>query len=91
MSANVPTAPGDFGKDVSSPYSGENVPQNLKASTSRLQFPPSYVVVGVYRLITDRSLRVPAWDKLKHGVVRGASVALVWVSGYACMCVCYLM
>ena len=91
MSANVPTAPGDFGKDVSSPYSGENVPQNLKASTSRLQFPPSYVVVGVYRLITDRSLRVPAWDKLKHGVVRGASVALVWVSEYTCMCVCYLM
>ena len=79
MSANVPTAPGGYGKEVSTPYD-ENVPANLRASTSRLQFPPSYVVVGVYRLITDKSLRVPAWEKLKHGVVRGAAVALVWVS-----------
>lgn len=78
MSANVPTAPGDYGKEVSSPYD-ENVPANLKASSSRLQFPPSYVVVGVYRLFTDKSLRVPAWHKLKHGVVRGATVAIVWV------------
>ncbi|KAI0086817.1 hypothetical protein BDY19DRAFT_907993 [Irpex rosettiformis] len=79
MSANVPTVPGHFGKEVSKPYD-DNVPENLKASTSRLQFPPSYVVVGVYRLITDKSLRVPAWDKLKHGVVRGATVALIWAT-----------
>ncbi|KAI0698014.1 hypothetical protein BC835DRAFT_1405525 [Cytidiella melzeri] len=77
MSADIPTVPGDFGKELSSPYV-ENIPANLRASTSRLQFPPSYAVVGAYRLITDKSLRVPAWQKLKHGTVRGASVALVW-------------
>ncbi|KAI0781672.1 hypothetical protein BC629DRAFT_576755 [Irpex lacteus] len=77
MSANVPTVPGGFGKEVSTPYS-ENVPENLKASTARLMFPPSYVVVGVYRLVTDKILRASAWNKLKHGIVRGASVALVW-------------
>ncbi|KAI0337136.1 hypothetical protein BDW22DRAFT_1364480 [Trametopsis cervina] len=77
MSASTPAIPGDFGQAVTSPYD-ENVPQILRASTSRLQFPPSYVVVGVYRLITDKSLRQPAWAKLKHGIVRGAAVALVW-------------
>jgi hypothetical protein len=30
------------------------VPPSLVRATSRLQFPPSYVIVGVYRLFTDK-------------------------------------
>ncbi|TDL16191.1 hypothetical protein BD410DRAFT_832204 [Rickenella mellea] len=44
----------------------------------RLNFPPSYVAVGVYRLFTDKALYVPAWDKCRHGVLRGAAVGLGW-------------
>ena len=78
--AEKPIIPGGFAAgDTPSPYS-EDVPENLRRATSRLQFPPSYVVVGFYRLITDRNLRVPAWNKCKHGFVRGASVGLIWVS-----------
>ncbi|KAG9311727.1 hypothetical protein JVU11DRAFT_7967 [Chiua virens] len=55
------------------------VPANLQRATLRLNFPPSYVVVGVYRLCTDRSLYKPAWDKCKHGVRRGLIVGFVWV------------
>lgn len=72
--------PGDFGKETKAPYN-ENIPQQLEASTFRLGFTPSYVVVGAYRLLTDPLLRVPAWKKCKHGAIRGASVALIWVSG----------
>jgi len=79
MPENLPVAPGDFGRDTDSPYS-ENVPRSLQASNSRLQFPPTYVVVGVYRLITDKSLRVPTWKKLEHGVARGTVVALIWAA-----------
>ena len=61
-------------------YHTEQVPQNLRRATARLQFSPTYVVVGVYRLLTDEKLYIPAWDKCKHGFVRGASIALVWVS-----------
>lgn len=46
----------------------------------RLHFPPSYILVGVYRLSTDVSIRVPVWKKCKHGFVRGALVGLAWVS-----------
>jgi hypothetical protein len=46
----------------------------------RLDFPPSYVLVGVYRLSTDPSIRVPVWKKCKHGFIRGAVVGLAWVS-----------
>lgn len=59
---------------------GEDIPDNLRAATARLLFPPSYVIVGVYRLFTDKSLLVPAWKKCKHGTVRGAGVALVWAA-----------
>ncbi|KAH9926445.1 uncharacterized protein B0H18DRAFT_1006135 [Fomitopsis serialis] len=76
MSAQV-ALPGDFGADTPPPYS-ENVPHNLRRATARLQFPPSYVVVGIYRLFTDRNLFVPAWKKCQHGVVRGLGVGLVW-------------
>lgn len=61
------------------PYS-DNVPDNLRAATSRLQFPPSYAVVGIYRLFTDKKIALPVWQKCKHGLVRGVSVALAWVS-----------
>ncbi|KAI6003572.1 hypothetical protein EDC04DRAFT_1016573 [Pisolithus marmoratus] len=55
-----------------------DVPANLQHATLRLSFPPSYVIVGVYRLFTDKSLYKPAWDKCKHGVRRGAIVGLIW-------------
>ncbi|KAJ7188757.1 hypothetical protein C8R46DRAFT_877042 [Mycena filopes] len=54
------------------------IPPSLIRANSRLQFPPSYVVVGVYRLFTDKLLYVPAWQKCQHGVQRGAVVGLVW-------------
>ncbi|KAJ7125171.1 hypothetical protein C8R44DRAFT_619208 [Mycena epipterygia] len=56
------------------------VPPSLIRATSRLQFPPSYVLVGVYRLFTDKHLYVPAWQKCQHGVQRGAVVGLIWVT-----------
>lgn len=74
----IPSLPGNFGSDSPPPYT-ENVPQNLRRATARLQFPPSYVVVGVYRFCTDKNLYVPAWKKCQHGVVRGLGVGLVWV------------
>ena len=71
--------PGGFAPDT--PHGGdEAVPEHLRAATSRLQFPPSYVVVGFYRLLSDSKLRVPAWQKCKHGFARGVAVGLVWVS-----------
>ncbi|EIN03514.1 hypothetical protein PUNSTDRAFT_109399 [Punctularia strigosozonata HHB-11173 SS5] len=54
------------------------IPPTLERAYSRLLFPPSYVVVGVYRLCTDKSLYVPAWKKCKHGVVRGGVVGTIW-------------
>ncbi|KIP05074.1 hypothetical protein PHLGIDRAFT_19813 [Phlebiopsis gigantea 11061_1 CR5-6] len=71
--------PGDLQHEPNStlPYS-DNVPDNLRAATSRLQFPPSYAVVGIYRLFTDKRIALPVWQKCKHGLVRGVSVALVW-------------
>ncbi|KAF9778885.1 hypothetical protein BJ322DRAFT_459428 [Thelephora terrestris] len=44
----------------------------------RLGFPPSYVLVGVYRLSTDASLRVPVLKKCKNGFIRGILVGLAW-------------
>lgn len=46
----------------------------------RLDFSPSYILVGVYRLSTDPAIRAPVWAKCKHGFVRGALVGLAWVS-----------
>ncbi|EPS99426.1 hypothetical protein FOMPIDRAFT_1050701 [Fomitopsis schrenkii] len=74
---SAPSLPGDFGSDTPLPYT-ENVPQNLRRATARLQIPPSYIVVGVYRFCTDKNLYVPAWKKCEHGVVRGLGVGLVW-------------
>ncbi|TFK91857.1 hypothetical protein K466DRAFT_659724 [Polyporus arcularius HHB13444] len=75
------TIPGEYaGGDVPTPYA-EDVPEGLRRATGRLQFPPSYVVVGFYRLVTDKNLRGAAWQKCKHGFVRGASVGLLWAAG----------
>lgn len=52
----------------------------LPLADLRLNFSPSYILVGVYRLSTDASIRVPVWKKCKHGFVRGALVGLAWVS-----------
>ena len=46
----------------------------------RLGLSPSYILVGVYRLSSDPSLRVPVWKKCKHGFIRGIAVGLLWVS-----------
>ncbi|KAF8581712.1 hypothetical protein K439DRAFT_1662174 [Ramaria rubella] len=51
---------------------------HARARESRLQFPPSYALVGVYRLATDPLLYRPIWDKVKHGTQRGAIVGLGW-------------
>ncbi|KAG8219224.1 hypothetical protein J3R82DRAFT_60 [Butyriboletus roseoflavus] len=64
---------------ASASLGSDPVPANLQRATRRLNFPPSYVVVGVYRLCTDKSLYKPAWDKCKHGVQRGLIVGFVWV------------
>ncbi|KAL0956563.1 hypothetical protein HGRIS_002700 [Hohenbuehelia grisea] len=56
----------------------QNIPPTLTRATLRLQFPPSYVLVGVYRLFTDKLLYKPAWDKCRHGTRRGLIVGLVW-------------
>jgi hypothetical protein len=60
--------------------SSDVVPEKLESAYSRLLFPPSYVIVGVYRLLSDSTLRIAAWNKCKHGTVRGAVVGFVWVS-----------
>ncbi|KAJ3917123.1 hypothetical protein F5877DRAFT_45255 [Lentinula edodes] len=55
-----------------------DLPDHLKRSSHRLQFPPSYALVGVYRLCTDQNLYVPVWQKCQHGTVRGAAVGIAW-------------
>ncbi|KAF9477017.1 hypothetical protein BDN70DRAFT_838357 [Pholiota conissans] len=76
------TADGPEAQDAlfPSPHSSPKpvIPEKLQRATLRLEFPPSYVVVGVYRLITDRNLWVPAWDKCRHAVRRGAIVGGIW-------------
>lgn len=57
----------------------ENIPRPLVRATLRLQFSPTYVVVGMYRFFTDKSLYVPAWDKCRHAARRGAIIGTVWV------------
>lgn len=55
------------------------VPTQLARATRRLEFPPSYVVVGAYRLLSDQTLLRPSWDKCKHATRRGAIVGAIWV------------
>lgn len=59
--------------------SRQNVPPALARATMRLEFTPSYVLVGVYRLFTDKSLYIPAWDKCRHAARRGAIFGAIWV------------
>jgi hypothetical protein len=58
-------------------------PSSQSLADFRLGFSPAYVLVGVYRLSTDASIRVPVWKKCKHGFVRGLLVGLTWVSPQA--------
>ena len=58
----------------------DNVPQELRRAMWRLKFPSSYVVVGAYRLLTDKSLYVPAWKKCRNGTRRGLICGFAWVS-----------
>jgi hypothetical protein len=75
---HVDDLPGSFVTDAISGLSIQGPPK-LQRASYRLQFPPSYVVVGIYRLVTDKSLLKPAWDKCKHGTQRGLVVGFVWV------------
>lgn len=43
-----------------------------------LHFPPLYTFVGIYRLLTDPSIRGPVLDKVKHASIRGLIVGLVY-------------
>lgn len=43
--------------------------------TELLSFPPAYSAVGLYRLLTDPSIREPVFAKVKHATVRGAIVS----------------
>jgi len=55
------------------------VPPELSRATVRMELPPSYVVVGAYRLLTDQKLLKPTWDKCRHAARRGAIVGGIWV------------
>jgi hypothetical protein len=48
--------------------------------TELLSMPPSYTVVGLYRLLTDPRLREPVWAKVKHAAIRGAVVGAVYAT-----------
>ena len=50
----------------------------------RMQLPPSYVVVGAYRLLTDQKLLKPTWDKCRHATRRGAIVGGIWARYLIC-------
>jgi hypothetical protein len=58
-----------------------DVPDSLQRATLRLGFPPSYVVVGAYRLLSDKALFIPIWEKCRNGFFKGAAVGCVWVCG----------
>ncbi|KAI0275468.1 hypothetical protein BC834DRAFT_815752 [Gloeopeniophorella convolvens] len=64
--------------DGSGPPKKEHVPDVLQRATLRLGFPPSYVVVGAYRLLSDKALFVPVWQKCRNGAIRGATVGGIW-------------
>jgi hypothetical protein len=69
--------------DGSGPPRSADVPNSLQRATLRLNFPPSYVVVGAYRLLSDKALFIPIWQKCRNGFLRGAAIGCVWV----CDCV----
>lgn len=61
-------------------HNDKPIPTQLARASRRLGFPPSYVVVGAYRLLSDKTLLKPSWDKCKHAARRGAIVGAIWVS-----------
>lgn len=73
-------SPGAFPESVQGIHPEDLGPPELERASRRLSFPPSYVVVGIYRLINDKALLKPAWDKCRHGTQRGLTVGFIWVS-----------
>jgi hypothetical protein len=63
----------------SGPSKDVNFPDSLQRATQRLGFPPSYVVVGVYRLVSDKALFSPVWQRCRSGFLRGVAIGSVWV------------
>jgi hypothetical protein len=63
----------------SGPPKSVGAPDSLRRSTLRLGFPPSYVIVGVYRLLSDKALFLPVWYLCRSGFLKGAAVGGVWV------------
>jgi hypothetical protein len=80
MSQSVKTI--DFTCDNPSEGSGPpsvDIPDSLQRASLRLGFPPSYVIVGVYRLLSDKTLSLPVWDLCRNGFLKGAAVGSIWV------------
>ena len=46
--------------------------------TELLQLTPAYVIVGAYRLATDKSLRQPIWVRVRKALIRGLIVAAIF-------------
>jgi hypothetical protein len=65
----------------SGPAKNMDIPDSLQSATRRLSFPPSYVVVGVYRLLSDKALFSPVWQGCRSGFLRSAAIGGVWVRG----------
>ncbi|PFH47211.1 hypothetical protein AMATHDRAFT_68228 [Amanita thiersii Skay4041] len=80
MSASGPEAQDALFTDkaTQSGSSFKAVPRELARASLRLQYPPSYALIGAYRLCTDKNLRVPAWDKCRHATRRGLVVGAIW-------------
>ncbi|TFK66423.1 hypothetical protein BDN72DRAFT_799982 [Pluteus cervinus] len=72
------STPGFEAQDALFDRPHEHVPDHLARATFRMDFPPSYVLVGLYRFCTDKLLYIPAWDKCRHAARRGAIVGAVW-------------
>jgi hypothetical protein len=65
----------------SSPPKEVDLPGSLRSATQRLGFSPSYVVVGTYRLFSDRSLISPVWQGCRSGFSKSVAVGSIWVRG----------
>ncbi|KAF8996704.1 hypothetical protein BDQ17DRAFT_1544631 [Cyathus striatus] len=79
MSTNTPeTLDALFKPETPTHVHNIQIPPELRRATLRMEFSPSYVIVGVYRLCADRLIYGPAWEKCKHGTRRGLVVGAVW-------------
>jgi len=82
MSQSVLDSEKIFARDPSEgsgPRKSVDVPDSLQSATLRLCFTPSYVIVGVYRLLSDKALFLPVWNMCRRGLLRGVIVGSVWV------------